>query len=124
MSLWRKLKAWLFGDATAIPMPEVQPTAFRIGDRIGHTSGDGAVQIELTEVNEVQIKATVVVLGDFYCSDHLTGEHDTSHGFVLGETLIFWRSTRDSWNIGSPANKPWHILYRSINGDKTFEHYR
>lgn len=100
----------------------IAPTGFKVGDVVGQSTGDGAVQIELTEVSNDSITAKVIVLGDFYSTAHLTGSHNTSQGFVLGETLVFWREWADRWNIDRP-NSPWHELCCS-NGIKTFEHYR
>ena len=89
------------------------------------------VQIEITSVEHYEdvaavarITARVTVLGDFFSSARLTGEHSTSHGFVLGETLTLRRGGgEDSWVVDKPPNRPWHVL-SCLDGVKTFEHYR
>ena len=99
---------------------------FSIGDLVGKTEGEGAVQIRIYNILEDgTIVAIITKLDDFYSSNRLNGGQG-SHGFVLGETLIFEKMEEDNrmwWIINYPSKRPWFILeiYDEI---KKFEHYR
>ena len=102
-----------------------QVSGFEVGDLVGTTEGDGAVQIRITEVDGDRIVAQVCSLGNFYSITHLKGNArgTISEGFRLDEMLVFSKKGPYHWVIETPGSRPWHIL-SLMNGVKTFEHYR
>lgn len=97
----------------------------KVGDLAGYVEGDVAVQIRIDALEDggERVIATVMVCGDFFSAKRLTGARSTSHGYVVGETIVLERKDRPAWVLIQPSNRPWHVL-QERDGALIFEHYR
>lgn len=91
-----------------------------IGDVVGDTAGDRAVQIEITGFNypadqESEVTAKVVKVGNYWSQDFEVGEELVLEYHGTSTTGVSW------WTLVEPENKPWFDLFLA-DGRKYFEY--